>query len=133
MLFIYWLEAHPQHAKQVEHIHRRMSEREDQLCTSVFTLGEILTGVYKAGDPEQARKIRNYFESSDVRLLPFNTETAECYAKIRAQRKVTPADAIHLASASVANVDLYLSNDASLKKLRIEGISFIAGLDGAIL
>jgi predicted nucleic acid-binding protein len=133
MLFIYWFENHPQHAKQVDRIHHRMTERGDQLCTSVFTLGEILTGAYKTGHFEEANRIRRYFESPAVRLLAFNLEAAERYGRIRAQYKVSPADAIHLASASVADVHLYLSNDASLKKLVIEGIGFIAGLDAAIL
>jgi len=132
MLFIYWLETHPQHGKQVERIHQRMAERGDQLCTSVFTLGEILTGFYKAGRTNEVRRVRTYFETGDVRLLPFNTEAADRYARIRAQYKVSPADAIHLASASVARVDLYLTNDVDLKKLLIEGIHFIAGLDGGI-
>ena len=132
MLFIYWLETHPQHGKQVERIHQRMAERGDQLCTSVFTLGEILTGFYKAGRTNEVRRVRTYFETGDVRLLAFNTEAADRYARIRAQYKVSPADAIHLASASVARVDLYLTNDVDLKKLLIEGIHFIAGLDGGI-
>ena len=132
MLFIYWLEADAKHGKQVERIYQRMVQRGDQLCTSVFTLGEILTGAYKAGRTIEVREIREYFESGKVRLLPFNTEAADRFAKIRAQYKVSPADAIHLATASVAQVDLYLTNDDSLKKLPIEGIQFIAGLDGAI-
>ena len=132
MLFIYWLEAHPQHGKQVEFIHQRMSQRGDQLCTSVFTVGETLTGAYKAGRTSEAQQVRKYFESGAVRLLAFNTEAADRYPRIRAQYKVSPADAIHLASASVAHVDLYLTNDVGLKKLLIEGIHFIAGLDGGI-
>ena len=132
MLFIYWLEAHPQHGKQVERIYQRMAQRGDQLCTSVFTLGEILVGVYKAGWTTEVQKIREYFESGEVRLLAFNTETADRYARIRAEYKVSPADAIDLATASVAKVDVYLTNDAGLKKLVIEGIQFIAGLDGGI-
>ena len=44
MLFIYWLEAHPKHGSQVQRVHRQMSQRGDELCTSVFTMGEILTG-----------------------------------------------------------------------------------------
>ncbi len=132
MLFIYWLEAHPRHGKQVEQIHRRMVQRGDQLCTSVFTVGEVLTGAYKSGRRREAQQIRNYFESSAIRLLPFNTDAAERYAAIRAEYKVAPADAIHLATAAVAKVDVYLTNDAALRKLAIDGIQFIAGLDGAI-
>jgi uncharacterized protein len=133
MLFIYWLEMNPSHAKQVEKIYSRMEERGDQLCTSVFTLGEVLTGTYKTAGADEVQKIRDYFESPAIRLLPFNTDVADRYAKIRVRWRVSPADAIHLASAAVAGTDLYISNDASLKKLSIEGISFIAGLDAALL
>ena len=38
----------------------------------------------------------------------------------------------HLATASVAQVDLYITNDAGLEKLLVDGIKFIAGLDGTI-
>lgn len=133
MLFIYWLEAHPQHAKQVERIYRRMTERGDQLCTSVFTVGETLTGAYKAVKTAEAQRIRRYFESREVRLLPFNSEAADRYARIRAQWKVSPADAIHLACASISQVDLYITNDANVKRLVIEGISFLVGLDATVL
>jgi len=133
MLFIYWLEGHPQNARQVGRIHQRMAERGDQLCTSVFTVGEILTGAYKGGRTEEARRIRRFFESPAVRLLPFNPEAADRYARIRARWNVSPADAIHLACASTAQVDLYLSNDSGLKKMAIDGIRFIAGMDAAIL
>lgn len=132
MLFIYWLEGHPQFGKQVERIHQRMTQRGDQLCTGVFTVGEILTGPYRRGRINEVQTFHKYFASGKVRLLLFDTEAADRYARIRAQYKVSPADAIHLASASVAQVDLYFTNDANLKKLLIEGIHFIAGLDGGI-
>ena len=67
-----------------------------------------------------------------MRILPFNLEAADRYAKIRAQHRVSPADAIHLAAASLAQVDVYLTNDERLKKLLIDGIQFIVGLDGSI-
>lgn len=133
MLFIYWLEAHPKHGAQVQQVYRRMSLRGDQLCTSVFTMGEILTGAYKTGHQSEADQIRKYFESGAVRILPFSLEVADRYAKIRAQGRVSPADAIHLAAAAVAQVDLYITNDERLKRLLIDGIQFIVGLDAKIL
>ncbi len=132
MLFIYWLEAHPKHGSQVQRVHRQMSQRGDELCTSVFTMGEILTGAYKTGHTSEAEQVRKYFEGDSVRILPFNLEAADRYAKIRAQHRVSPADAIHLAAASLAQVDVYLTNDERLKKLLIDGIQFIVGLDGSI-
>jgi len=53
----------------------------------------------------------------------------ERYGRIRGAFRVTPADAIHLASASQAGVDLFLTNDRELSDLVIPGIHFIAGLD----
>ena len=107
-------------------------QRGDQLCTSMFTVGEILTGAYKTGRTKEAGQIRNFFDSPAVRLLPFNLDAADRNAKIRAQHNISPADAIHLACASIAQVDVYLTNDQRLKKLIIQGIQFIAGLDGSI-
>jgi predicted nucleic acid-binding protein len=132
MLFIYWLEAHPVHGPQVEQIHRRIEKRQDTLCTSVFTVGEILTGAYKTNRITEAQRIREFFESGVVLVFPFDMKTAGRYAEIRANNNVSPADAIHLASASLAGVDVYLTNDKGIRKLLIPGIQFIAGLDGTI-
>jgi len=56
-------------------------------------------------------------------------QTAEHYADIRAGNRVSPADAIHLASAAEADVNLFLTHDHRLRGLVIPGIHFIAGMD----
>jgi predicted nucleic acid-binding protein len=75
------------------------------------------------------RGIRAYMQTSAVELLPFNWETTEIYARIRAENNVPSTDAIHLATAAQARTDLFLTNDRSLTRLTIPGIHFIAGLD----
>ena len=129
MLFVYWLEDHPEHAARMGEIHEKMAGRGDTLCTSVFTVGEVLTGPYKRGDTETAAQIREAFRSSQIELISFAPDTADRYAKIRGNHRVSPADAIHLASAAHAGVDLFLTNDKRLQPLIIPGIHFIAGLD----
>jgi predicted nucleic acid-binding protein len=129
MLFVYWLENHPIHAKRVQQILSKMEEREDQLTTSVFTAGEVLVGPYKTGDFAMAKKIREIFESSFVEVLAFDVAAADQYARIRAQQGVSPADAIHLACAARAGTDLFLTNDAALSGKVIPGIQFIAQLN----
>ncbi len=129
MLFVYLFEAHPEHAGRVEHIYRAMERRRDTLCTSVFTLGEILTGVYKRKALDRVAEARRVLSPPRVELLPFTPETAERYARVRAENRVTPADAIHLASAAEAGVDLFLTNDRRLSCLVIPGINFLAGMD----
>jgi predicted nucleic acid-binding protein len=129
MLFVYWFENNPQYADRVGEIYSKMRQRKDQLLTSAFTLGEILVGPYRRGQADEGLRIRQVFESFEVELIPFAAETAERYGQIRGSTRVTPADAIHLASAGHAGVDLFLTNDRELRDLVIPGIHFIAGLD----
>jgi uncharacterized protein len=129
MLFVYWLEDHPVYAKRVQRILAKMEERQDQLCTSAFTAGEVLVGPYKLNASGPAKQIREVFASSFVEILPFTLATADLYARIRVQHRVSPADAIHLACAAQAGTDLFLTNDASLPGKLIPGIQFIVGLD----
>jgi len=129
MLFVYLIEAHPDHGPRVKTIYAKMQARGDSLCTSVFTLGELLAGPYKRGAAELASQIREVLRPPTVELLPFNAEMADLYARIRSASSVRPADAIHLATAAQAHANLFLTNDRQLPKLTIPGIDFIAGLD----
>jgi uncharacterized protein len=133
MLFIYWLEDHPQYAKQVDVIHSRMKQRQDRLITGAFTFGEVLAGTYRKGRAELADQFRTLLRSVVAEIVPFTVETAEHYARIRGVLGTTPADAIHLASAAQAGTDLFLTNDKSLVGKIVPGIQFIAMLDTQIL
>src|SRR5271154_4935800 len=132
MLFIYMLEDDPQFGPKVHRILRRMNDREDVLCTSVFAFAEVLTGSIKGRDPELAEDIRRYFRSNEVELLPFTADMAERFAEIRGRNNLSEVDTIHLATAAYSRVDLFLTNDKRLHRLTVPGISFIAGLDGTV-
>lgn len=129
MLFVYLLENHPVYAKRVQQIRSRMNERHDRLYTSAFTVGEVLTGTYKAGDAASAKQIRDFFEGPFIEIIPFTLAAADHYAKIRSQHRISPAGGIHLACAAQVGTDLFLTNDASLNGKTIPGIQFIAPLD----
>jgi predicted nucleic acid-binding protein len=129
MLFIYWLEDHPDYSARIAQISARMEDRRDTLCTSIFTVGEVLTGPYRYGTEEQAARIRAAFATPQIELIPFSVETMDRYARIRGAYRVAPANAIHLASAADAKADLFLTNDHALHRLIIPDIQFIAGLD----
>jgi uncharacterized protein len=129
MLFIYWLEDHPQFAKRVDAIHSRMKERGDKLITGAFTFGEVLTGAYRQGATHLADELQRVLQSVVAEVVPFTVETAGHYARIRAMSGISPADGIHLASAAQATTDLFLTNDSRLIGKTVPGIQFIASLD----
>jgi predicted nucleic acid-binding protein len=129
MLFIYWLEDHPQYAPRVDAIRSRMEERHDQLITGSFTFGEILAGAYRKGTAQLADDTRRRLQNAVAEVIPFTLETADRYARIRANPGISPADAIHLASAAQANTDLFLTNDKRLVGKFVPGIQFVASLE----
>lgn len=129
MIFIYWVENHPEFASRVEHILQSMLGRGDRLCASYLCLGEVLTGPLKHKHTALAAKVRQLFDNGGIEILPFDRKAAERFAQLRASGNVSPADAIHLACASASGVDLFLTHDRNLHRLRVPGIQFIAGLD----
>ncbi|AIE86754.1 type II toxin-antitoxin system VapC family toxin [Fimbriimonas ginsengisoli] len=133
MLFAYWLEKHPQYGSRVDRIVERMAERGDTLVTSVIALGELLVLPRKLGDAGMEGRIESFFRSPSVQVLPFDYQQTHRFADVRAQYKIKSADAMHLATASTAGVDLFLTNDLALKRLVVQGIAFIDGIDTTVL
>ncbi|MGH9600698.1 MAG: type II toxin-antitoxin system VapC family toxin [Terracidiphilus sp.] len=129
MVFIYWLENHPTYAPRAKHIFQSMLARGDRLCASHLSLGEVLAGPLKHDRGQLAAQVEQFFDSGLVELLPFDRSAAGKFAGLRATTKVPPADAIHLACAGAAGVDLFLTPDRRLHKMQVPGIQFIAGLD----
>jgi predicted nucleic acid-binding protein len=132
MVFIYLLEGHPQFLPKVQRILQQIESRGDSLATSVFTLGEVLTGPRRAGAIDAVARVKAYFSSGRIDLLPFETEVSDRYSILRSSFKIAQADAIHLATAAVNGVDLFVTNDKALWNLAIPGIRFMMDLDGVV-
>lgn len=133
MLFIYMLEANPVFGPKVRRILNQVVGRGQTLSTSVFTIGEILTGPRRRGSVSGADAVKKYLLSGSVEILPFNEGAADRYSVIRAATRISQADAIHLASAAEAGVDVFFTNDSDLRKLSIPGIRLFADLDGKVI
>ena len=81
MMFIYLLEDHPQYRDRIRYLLEQAERRRHSLCTSTFTLGEVLTGVYQKGTEEQAARIRELLRPPLVELLPFTENAAWRFAR----------------------------------------------------
>lgn len=133
MLFVYLFEGHPEFEPKVRRIWNRMHQHRDILCTSTLTVGEALTGPLRQGKRTEAEKLRTFFHNSDIRLIDFRLPTAELFADFVGKELAYAGDAIHLACAAEARVDLFLTNDKRLSRKIVPGIQFIADLDNAPL
>lgn len=129
-LFIYLLEG-GRFAPRVRDLRNRMTERGDELYTSALTLGELLVKPTEAGEAA-SRDHRASLEQAAT-IIPFDTTAAVHYASIRADRTIKPPDAIQLACAAAASIDLFITNDDRLSAKVVRGVKFVTSLDRAHL
>jgi predicted nucleic acid-binding protein len=131
-LFIYLIEEFGDLSERVISLRKRMVERQDELYTSALTLGEILIKPLEVGDEVLARRYESALLQGAV-IIPFDVEPARLYASIRKDRTIRPPDAIQLACAAHARVDLFITSDERLSTKSIPRIQFISSLQRAFL
>ncbi len=128
MLYIYWLEDHPRYAARIEHIHSTMQKRGDLLCSSSLAFAEVLVGPLSTQDLEGQQVVNDLFRSPEISIFPFPLDAAPMFATLRAIG-IKPPDALHLATAAHADVDLFITNDKRLHSLSMPGLPLITTLD----
>ena len=108
-----------------------MLARGDRLFTSALSVGEILTKPVAVNRRELAERYVSFFRRPGITVLPFDFQAAPLYARIRQDRGIRAPDAMQLACAAAAEMDLFITNDARLSQKVISGINFITSLQDA--
>jgi predicted nucleic acid-binding protein len=129
MLFVYFLERHGELAPAVESLLARSLTRKDVLLTSYLALAEVLVGL-KADGPSPQAAIQ-VIEELGFKFLEFDRGAVEPFRRLRRQNLLKAPDAMNLACAASADVDLFLTGDRALtrKRLHIPGIHFIVDFE----
>ena len=131
-LFIYLLENRGAPARRVVELREQMLARGDQLLTSALTLGELLVKPIEAGRDDLCERYRESVQAAAT-VVPFDVTAAAAYARIRCDRGIRPPDAIQLACAAAAGVDLFITNDERLSRKIVPGVGFVTSLARAPL
>jgi predicted nucleic acid-binding protein len=126
-LFIYLFEDYGGLSEAVAQLRSKMLDRGDQLLTSTLTLGEILVKPTERNDSELCRKYEHAIATAAT-TIAFDVKAAKVYAALRSERSLKAPDAIQLACAASANVDLFVTNDERLQGKHVDGIQFIVPL-----
>lgn len=133
MLFIYLLEDNPSFSARTRELLDRSYNRGDQLFTSYLALGEVMAGAEKSPMPRKAPVMRQTLDEMGFSYLPFDEGAVAPFSRLRSGEKLKVADAIHLACAASAGIDLFLTGDKRLTRLDVPGIQFIASFNTPIL
>ena len=131
-LFIYFFEGNSEFSVATRRLRQNMVDRGDQLLTSALTLGEILVKPLEKGDIDRCRLYEKLL-SKTAHILMFDAKAARRYASIRLTRSVKAPDAMQLACAGEAGVDLFITNDRRLQGKQVDGVQFIVSLEQAPL
>ena len=131
-LFIYLIEGTGDRSRQVLELYGRMRERGDSLFTSALTVGEVLVKPVERNNDALRRRYEQAL-GSGATVLPFDIDAASHYAEIRQDRSIRPPDAIQLACAAAAEMDLFVTNDDRLTRKSVRGIQFIQPLGNAFI
>ena len=127
-IFIYFLEGSGEWSQRARQLLDRISERDDDLYTSTLTLGEVLVKPLENGQTHLAERYERLLNSPAVNLVNLDPEAARIYARIRLDRTIEAPDAVQLACASAAGINLFVTNDSRLCKKSVPGIDFIVPL-----
>jgi predicted nucleic acid-binding protein len=129
-LFIYLFEDFGEFSKQTAALRTKMLARGDQLLTSTLTLGEILVKPMEQGNAKLCARYEETILATSL-MLPFDVKAARIYGSLRCDRSLRAPDAVQLACAAGAGVDLFITNDTRLQGKQVDGIQFIVPLDRA--
>jgi predicted nucleic acid-binding protein len=132
MLFIYLMDDHPKFSSRTRELLERAYKRGDSLYTSHLALGEIIVGAEKSTHPQTAKEIVETIREMGFSFLPFDGGAVVPFSTLRSRQKLKVPDAIHVACAASAGIDLYLTGDTQLFKLDVPGIHFIADFNSSI-
>lgn len=103
-----------------------MIERGDSLATITLAISEVLVGPVRMGREDLYKRYLSLFSQPEIRILDFDIKAVGHYAKIRQDKTIRATDAIQLACAASAGVDLFITNDDRLSRKNIPGITFPA-------
>lgn len=128
-VLIYFLQKNSEFSPLVRPVFELIAEGRLVGVSSYITLLEIMVRPLQAGNVALALEYRDYLVSSrDFELFPVDQAIAEDSAEIRAKYRVATPDAIQLATAIRQRAEVFLTNDAELRRFdRIE-IIFLSDL-----
>jgi predicted nucleic acid-binding protein len=128
-LYVYYFEGHPEFGHLARSIVERARQPQHRIYSSLFVLSELLVEPVRLKDEFRIASLNRFFRSDAVTLLPYGPEAVSIYASLRADYRIKPLNALHLACAACTGVDLFITNDIALKHLTVPGIGIIAGFD----
>jgi predicted nucleic acid-binding protein len=114
---IYLTEGNPAFKASIEKLFAQFDKAQAQFVTSELAFTEVLVHPLRSHDTELVAIYERLFDTL-VQPLPVSREVLIYAAQLRADTpSLRTPDAIHLATATLAKADAFVSGDAGIKEL----------------
>jgi predicted nucleic acid-binding protein len=119
-VLIYYIESHPKYASLVAPVIDALDQGTKVAFSSYVALFEVLTKPFELGRQDLIDRYKDLLlKHPNVRIRTLEQTVAEEGARLRAQYKLKKApDAIQLATAGLEGVEVFLTNDRELKRVK---------------
>lgn len=125
--FIYFFEDVAPYADLLEEVFEALEKGKVQGFCSSLILAELLPAPIKKSNLELVSLYKELERSPwRIRLVPLSTEIAATAGELRATYGLRTPDSIHLATAQSIGADIFLTNDARLKKVSPPRVEVLA-------
>lgn len=115
---IYYVEENPTYIARMDAVMEAIEKSSISVFSSVITLTEVLNHPMKLGNKPLVQAYRDILiNSARYQLVPINISIAESAANLRASYNLRTPDALHVASALHYRCDVFLTNDAGIKRV----------------
>jgi len=119
MCFVYFFEENPKYSQLCQKIFQLAQENKIKISTSILCYTEIQIGPKKSKNIPLERKYRNIFNRfPNLEVKFYDWQVAEITSNLRAKYNIRLPDAINLASAILANTEVFITNDKNLCRFR---------------
>jgi predicted nucleic acid-binding protein len=115
-LFIYVFEQHPEFGEKSKAILEQIEDGFVAAVASSVSLTEILVKPIREGNLTLEKQYKLLFSHfPNLTILPIDNMVAERAAYLRGKYNIKTSDALIVATALVANADLFITNDQRLE------------------
>jgi len=118
MVFIYHFEENQAYSPLTFSIFESLEKGNFNGITSILTLLEILVKPKKENNLLLTERYRLLFETfPNLQVKELNENIADIASSLRANYNINTPDAIQIATSLEAKADIFITNDATLKKI----------------
>lgn len=118
-IFIYHLEKHPRYFPLTQELFSGIEEGLRKGVTSTITLMEIVVKPLALGRQDVARRYEALLVNfPNLEIVDLDRNVIRQAARLRAEYRIRPPDALQASVSQLYGADVFITNDAVLKRLQ---------------